>query len=155
MATAQLLVMTRVILSLFTIFPFAVSNGNYIEFVFWEKLLNCIIAQYDEWRVTEIQPKRIIQHLLSRLPHSECLIIQREQKYIHASVIQPHVVSLWLWILEHWSWPFVSNTAQHVSIMLPPTRDASSNRMLHHRIQTQQLFECPTACSFLSLLCGC
>lgn len=52
-----------------------------------------------------------LRQTVSRLPNFELLIMQREQKFIHPSLTQPHLVPLHLWILEHSPWTSASNTA--------------------------------------------
>lgn len=77
---------------------------------------------------------------VSQLPDFELLIRQRgEQKFIHPSLTQSHLVPSQLWILGHRFWPSVSNTAwQIVSSHYALTGDNISNNKIKSVLQPHE-----------------
>lgn len=68
-----------------------------------------------------------LRQTVSRLPNFELLIMQREQKFIHPSLMQPHLVPLHFRILEHGPWPSASNNGYN-GIVLAATGDKIPNK---------------------------
>lgn len=104
-----------------------ILNGNYVELC----LLRIIVsfcgtyAKHSLFTLSlGVEPKYCrsnrqatfwLTTWISRLPNFELLIRQRgEQKFIHPSLMQCHLVPQQLWILEHRFWPSVYSTARQI-----------------------------------------